>query len=105
MKIRDLLHTLVDVIADTGSEAHAASAIMQAASQEEPQLTVSADDSEAEPNSSFLPPLQAKIELLKKSVGIPSEYDNGDGDDLSQIRKLAGVAAHQEAGEDEPLDI
>jgi hypothetical protein len=64
---------------------------------EEPQ---SAQDSEV-----FVPPLQAKIEILKKSVGLDNVYDKG-GDELSQMKKMAGIApaVTDEAASDEPLD-
>lgn len=49
----------------------------------------------------FVPPLQAKLELLKKSSGVPSFYDNGE-DELDDIKKLTGIDAvmQQEASED-----
>lgn len=53
----------------------------------------------------FVPPLQAKIELLKKSTGVPSFYDNETGDELDDIKKLTGVNAvmHHEASEDNDI--
>jgi hypothetical protein len=49
----------------------------------------------------FTPPLQQKIELLKKAVGVPSEFDGageedcgcgeGPGDEISIMRKNAGM--------------
>ena len=56
----------------------------------------------------FIPPLQAKLELLKKSTGVPSLYDNNEsGDDLDDIKKLTGIKAvvQHEAADDEPLDV
>ena len=68
----------------------------------------------------FVPPLQAKIELLKKSVNVDSVYDEtgpdedltGHGDDnedneLDRIKKLSGmtIVAQHEAADDEPLDV
>jgi hypothetical protein len=49
----------------------------------------------------FVPPLQAKLELLKKSSGVPSFYDNGEAE-LNDIKKLTGIDAvmQQEASED-----
>jgi hypothetical protein len=55
----------------------------------------------------MLPPLQAKLEILKKSEGIPSVYDDQDTehDELMNIKKNAGLtAAQHEAADDEPLD-
>jgi hypothetical protein len=57
--------------------------------------------------ATMLPPLQAKLEILKKSEGIPSVYDDQgtEHDELMNIKKNAGLtAAQQEAAADEPLD-
>ena len=55
-------------------------------------------------NPTFVPPLQAKLEILKKSEGIPSVYDNESNeadDELAVIKKNAGLtAAQHEASED-----
>jgi hypothetical protein len=67
----------------------------------------------------FVPPLQAKIELLKKAVDVDSIYDQtgpdedltGQGadneDELVRMRKMAGInpVVADEAASDEPLDI
>lgn len=57
----------------------------------------------------FIPPLQQKLELLKKAVGVQSAYDqdsNGVPDELDAIKKNAGInpAVVQIASDDEPLD-
>jgi hypothetical protein len=54
-----------------------------------------------EPESNkFFPPLQQKMELLKKAVGVPSEFDNDCGcdddatqepDEIAIMRKNAGM--------------
>jgi len=54
----------------------------------------------------FVPPLQAKLELLKKSTGVPSFYDNEQGDtELDDIKKLTGIDAvmQHEASEDNDI--
>jgi hypothetical protein len=68
----------------------------------------------------FVPPLQAKLELLKKAVNVDSIYDeqgedsdftghgaDNEDDELDQLKKLSGinVVAVDEAGSDEPLDV
>lgn len=55
----------------------------------------------------MVPPLQAKLEILKKSEGIPNVYD-GEGDEenaeLAVIKKNAGLtAAQHEASEDNDI--
>ena len=56
--------------------------------------------------TTFVPPLQAKIELLKKAVDVDSIYDKG-GDELAQMKKMAGInpVVADEAASDEPLDV
>ena len=54
----------------------------------------------------MVPPLQAKIELLKKAVDVDNIYDNcEDGDELTQIKRHAGInpAVTFEAGEDNDI--
>jgi hypothetical protein len=49
----------------------------------------------------MVPPLQAKLELLKKSEGVPNVYDDEAADELTVIRKNAGITtAKQEANTD-----
>ena len=57
----------------------------------------------------FLPPLQAKLELLKRAVDVDNVYDERDAegtDDLVQIKRLSGInpVAIAELGDDEPLE-
>jgi hypothetical protein len=52
----------------------------------------------------MVPPLQSKLELLKKSVGVENVYDEDDTDELSVIKKNAGLnAAQHEASEDNDI--
>lgn len=80
-----------------------------------------------EPNDTFLPPLQNKLELLKKAVGVENVYDENvdklanspeasnyrvtpmepeETDALERMKKAAGVNAliTHELSDDEPLD-
>ena len=52
----------------------------------------------------MLPPLQAKLEILKKSAGIDSFYDE-EKDELEDIKKLTGIKAvmQHETDDDEPI--
>jgi hypothetical protein len=69
----------------------------------------------------FVPPLQAKIELMKKSVNVDSVYDQGgseenltghgadnqdaDDNELDRIKKMAGITPTIMGAEgDEPFD-
>jgi hypothetical protein len=68
----------------------------------------------------FVPPLQVKLELLKKSVGVDSVYDHGGADenltgyggdneqgDIARMKQMAGIkpAVMDALGDDEPLDV
>ena len=80
-----------------------------------------------EPDDVFLPPLQSKLELLKKAVGVDNVYDfNADElakspegsnyrvtamepdetDALERMKKAAGISAFitSELSDDEPLE-
>jgi NADPH:quinone reductase-like Zn-dependent oxidoreductase len=80
---------------------------------QQPSVTmvqVSADHADHSDSGVFVPPLQAKIELLKKSVGVDSVYDNQGGDELTRMKQMAGLGnsnlvAQDEAASDEPLDV
>jgi hypothetical protein len=66
----------------------------------------------------MVPPLQQKIELLKKSVEVDNEFSNGfdqidqeqgkskeQPDDLDRMKKMAGInLVRDELAGDEPLD-
>ena len=70
----------------------------------------------------MIPPLQAKLELLKKAVGVPSVYDSEDegcgceggctcgaeegNSELDTLKRNAGISpvAIQIASDDEPLE-
>jgi len=55
-------------------------------------------------SATMVPPLQAKLEILKKSEGLPSVYDKEGTDELSAIKKNAGLtAAQHEASEDNDI--
>lgn len=79
------------------------------------------------PDDVFLPPLQAKYELLKKAVGVDNTFDENVGnvsedpeasnhkvtpmepdeqDALARMKKAAGVSAFitHELSDDEPLE-
>lgn len=68
------------------------------------------------PDDLFLPPLQLKIELLKKATGVDNVYDDESEeeqqlatsyDELDIIKRNAGinVVALDALGDDEPLDV
>jgi hypothetical protein len=106
MRASEILRKLADVIdsaeggetaqPETHPNVRVALAAPQEPASEQPQTA----------QTTFVPPLQAKIELLKKAVDVDSIYDQG-GDELAQMKKMAGInpAIADEAASDEPLDI
>lgn len=68
-----------------------------------------------QPDDIFVPPLQLKLELLKKATGVENIYDEESEeesaqhayDELNKIKKNAGinVVALDALGDDEPLDV
>ena len=67
------------------------------------------DQDDDEDQAVMVPPLQQKLELLKKAVDVPSVFDqDGDGvpDELDAIRKNAGVnpAVVHIASDNDPMD-
>ena len=61
---------------------------------------------EPEDNGKFMPPNQQKLELLKKSVGVESEYDDEGDAELDAVKRNAGVspAVVHIASDDDPLE-
>ena len=62
------------------------------------------DDHDAEDQPVMMTPNQQKLELLKKGVGVESEFDNDN--ELDAIKKNAGIspAVVHIASDDEPLE-
>ena len=98
MKMSEILRDLADKLAAIeGSSGDA--------EQGHGGMEVSVEPGDNGSDEIFVPPLQAKLELLKKSAGVPSFYDNEGGDELDDIKKLTGIDAvmQQEAGEDNDI--
>jgi hypothetical protein len=96
MKMSDILRKLADVV-DTQS--------MPTNSTVRRTKPVTIEKPEDVEGAVMVPPLQAKLEILKKSEGIPNVYDEDESDELTVIKKNAGLtAAQHEAADDEPLD-
>jgi hypothetical protein len=129
MRVAELLRSLLDVV----DRAEVIDAVPQARND----VQNFADPSEVpsnnieDPHDLYLPPLQMKLELLKKAVGVENVYDDGSDADrenykeddeyvgdpgsqqstnfeseLAKIKKSAGINAGvlQELTNDEPLD-
>jgi hypothetical protein len=114
MKASDIIQGLADLIAVIQRDEQAQQ-FQEPTTVAKPEVVVNVEPQtpQAELDAEkFVPPLQAKIELLKKATGVASTYD-GEGekgeDELSRIKQMAGIqqphpVVQDMAGEDEPLD-
>jgi hypothetical protein len=61
---------------------------------------------EPEDDGKFMSPNQQKLELLKKGVGVESEYDDESDAELDAVKRNAGVspAVIHIASDDDPLE-
>jgi hypothetical protein len=66
---------------------------------------VEVDKPNDEEQPKMIPPLQAKLEILKKSEGLPNVYDGeGSSDEIALMKKRAGIStAQKEASEDNDI--
>lgn len=66
------------------------------------------DNQKAEPSTDpvMMSPNQQKIELLKKGVGVDSEFDNEGDAELDAVKRNAGVSPSivHIASDDDPLE-
>ena len=125
MRFSEILRTVADTIDR--------SALAQSVPQQRDDLRNFSEPEEIEvtnnvedPEDLFLPPLQMKMELLKKAVGVENVYDDGTDaeqqecevgdpasqedsgfdDELAKMKKAAGLNAVivSELDDDEPLE-
>jgi hypothetical protein len=98
MKASEILRGLADLI----DKASATST-----DQTTSQFTPIQEPTTAGQTPTMVPPLQAKLEILKKSVGLDNHYDSecGEPDEVDQLKKHAGIniVAQQEASEDNDI--
>jgi hypothetical protein len=100
MKMSDILRDLAELLDQhqgqgAGMSQNSTQQRMSPAQVAEPEL----DD-----NPVMVPPLQAKLEILKKSEGLPNVYDGEGDNELAAIKKNAGLTvAQHEASEDNDI--
>jgi len=95
MKMSDILHNIAELLDQQEQQSAPA----------EPKDFAQPEQDDGDADGVMIPPLQQKLELLKKAVGVPSAFDqdgNGVPDELDAIRKNAGInpAVVHVAGED-----
>jgi len=114
MKSSEILRSLADMLDNLSGEKPTPSPTEQHLSNIKSAISDNSEKAEeAEENlGEFIPPLQQKLELLKKSVGVDNYYDEDtDGcacDELDLIKKNAGISPNTTAimtlSDDEPMD-
>jgi hypothetical protein len=108
MKASEILRHLADVV-------DAAEAGSQPSASDDRSVEVLGNNSKNDEESNeatMIPPLQQKIELLKRSVGVDNEFDRGFDEnyqtELEDVKKNAGIASTavtSELAKDDPLEI
>ena len=97
MKMADILRQVADLIDSDSIKTNLTMKKVKKVKVEKPE--------DAEGNV-MIPPLQSKLELLKKSVGVDNVYDReGSKDELSAIKKNAGLASAMKIEASEDNDI
>lgn len=91
MKISDLLRTLADKIEHKDDSTPLSMATGKKDSTD-PSAT-------SDKTTTMVPPLQQKLELMKKSAGIENTFDvsandDKDHDDIKNLKKMAGISQH-----------
>ena len=107
MKASEILRKFADIVDMANNDSHPEGKLIHINT---PDMSANQQEVELDPDPKMIPPLQQKLELLKKSVGVESEYDEHDcgcedececdeaepEDELDVIRRIAGI--HMIAG-------
>jgi hypothetical protein len=96
MKMADILRNVADLIDQQGGEEQDGAGNMEkSAADFQHDVTDGADSGDQEVNLTgvMIPPLQQKLEILKKTAGMDNAYDDQGSDELDDIKKLTGVKA------------
>ena len=102
MKMADILRNIADLLDQTQDGNNGADLSNNRTHNRLDAVQV--DEPELDDNPVMVPPLQAKLEILKKSEGMPNVYDGEGDDELAAIKKNAGLtAAQHEASEDNDI--
>ena len=109
MKMSDILHSIADLLGqqDGGEEQNHPENMEKSADAFQHDVDDGAEEGGAngvEVGDKMIPPLQQKLEILKKSAGMDNAFDQGS-DELDDIKKLTGIKAviQQDAGEDNDI--
>ena len=102
MKIGDILRTIADTMdrADLAQQVPQARDDLQNFSRPE---EASVSNNSEDPEDLFLPPLQMKMELLKKAVGVENVYDDVTNDAQQDPEEVGDAGAQQDSGFEQEL--
>ena len=108
MKMADVLRNLADKLDGIeGGNASGDNMGKQASDfQHDVDDGAESGDREVELTGVMIPPLQQKLEVLKKATGMDNAFDNDQGsNELDDIKKLTGIKAlvQHVAGEDNDI--
>lgn len=107
MKMADVLHSIADMLDKHGDNDISGDNLGKEAAdyQHDVDHDSSSDSSDVELTGVMIPPLQQKLEILKKTAGMDNAFDDDSSDELDDIKKLTGVKAviQHVAGEDNDI--
>lgn len=112
MKIADILRRLADKVEQEDARDHNPVPELSGTAAGD-QIEAPKNSDAAEGDDNFVPPLQLKLELLKRAVGVDNVYDDqradqvtGDDseDEIAIMQRRAGIVPVMMAVDDEPFD-
>jgi hypothetical protein len=108
MKMADILRNVADMLDQQGDEEQQGAGNMEKSAddfQHDVEAGADSGDQDVELTGVMIPPLQQKLEILKKSAGMDNAYDSKGSDELDDIKKLTGIKAvvQHVAGEDNDI--
>jgi hypothetical protein len=100
MRLADIMRDIANLL----DQREGQDADMSQNSTQQRLTPVTTNEPELNDDPVMVPPLQAKLEILKKSEGMPNVYDDDGDDEVAVIKKNAGLTAVQhEASEDNDI--
>ena len=103
----DVLHSIADMLAQQESGNISGNNMGRQASdfQHDVDHSPESGDSDVELTGVMIPPLQQKLEILKKTAGMDNAFDDTGSDELDDIKKLTGIKAVMQHETSEDNDV
>ena len=102
----DLLHSIADMLDGQGGSDRPENSGKSADDfQHGVEDGAESGDQSVELTGVMIPPLQQKLEILKKATGMDNAFDDKGSNELDHIKKLSGIKAviQHEASEDNDI--